>query len=589
MGAAPVMPTRGRVLVVNGDTHSASEMCRALADAGYISLWAASAEEGLRRARADLPALVLLQRELADRRGDEVLCELRADPALDGTFVIMFSAHRSVPIEPPRRPADRADGYVTRPISAAELATLVDAYFRIHELTSSARLGLDELGTEGRPECMLPDRDASDRGLQAANAVLTEALFVAQSVAADAVEARRRLDQANQELQQEIAERKRAEQALRASEERWKFALDGAGDGAWDWNVVTDEATFSSRWKAMLGYADDEIGNHVDEWTKRVHPDDLAQATAQIHAHLAGATPGYSSEHRLLCRDGSYRWILDRGRVTARDSEGRPLRVIGTQVDLSARRQAEADRALVSKLESTGILAGGIAHDFNNLLTGILLNVTMLKTGERSAQETAEALCEIEEAALAASKVTRQLVLFARGGPNKRRLVDITGELRTCVALALSRSEVRGELVLPPSLWRIEADIEQLGLAIRGLVLNARDATSPGGVVTVRAENIWLNDAQGLAPTLELGPHLRVSVVDHGPGIEPDLLPKIFDPYFSTKARGAENGMGLGLSICHAIVRKHGGAIVVLSRPGVETSFQVYLPAAAGMKGRAWE
>lgn len=576
------MPRRGRVLVVDGDAELAATMCHALAGAGYATVSAASGAVGLQRAREATPALVLLQRELPDLRGDEVLRQMRADPSLDGTFVIMLSAHRSM--HDPLAPEDavRAEGYAVRPIPADELVALVDAYLRIHELTSSVRSGVDEPGT-GAVQ-MLRDHaaQASVRGLQAANAVLTEALLVAQSVAADAIEARRRLDAANHELKQEIADRTRAEQALRDSEERWKYALDGAGDGAWDWNVLTDEALFSSRWKAMLGYAEHEIGTHVDEWTKRVHPDDLEHATAAIQAHLAGATPSYSSEHRLLCKDGSYRWILDRGTVTNRDSDGTPLRVMGTQVDLTARRQAEADRAIVSKLESTGILAGGIAHDFNNLLTGILMNVGMLKTGQSSAQETAAGLLEIEEAVLAACKVTRQLVLFARGGPDARRLVDIAGELRTSVAIALSRSEVRGELVIAPDLWRIEADVEQLGLAIRGLVLNARDATRPGGLVAVRAENIWLRDAESCPSPLQFGPHLRISVIDHGVGIEPELLPKIFDPYFSTKARGAENGMGLGLSICHAIVRKHGGTIVVLSTPEVETSFHVYLPAAGG-------
>ncbi|MEO1341541.1 MAG: PAS domain-containing protein, partial [Cyanobacteria bacterium J06635_13] len=111
----------------------------------------------------------------------------------------------------------------------------------------------------------------------------------------------------------DITQRKQSELALQENEARWQLALKGANDGIWDWNVKTNEVFFSHRWKEMLGFADDEIDNTLEEWSKRVHPDDLGWVTETIQAHFARKTPFYISEHRLLCKDGSYKWILDRG------------------------------------------------------------------------------------------------------------------------------------------------------------------------------------------------------------------------------------------------------------------------------------
>jgi len=138
-------------------------------------------------------------------------------------------------------------------------------------------------------------------------------------------------------------ERQRAEavSALKIAEERWQFALEGGEHGVWEWNVRTGAVFFSRQWKSMLGYGEDEIGNVLDEWKSRVHPEDLEPVLREIGRHVDGETPIYVSEHRLRCRDGSYRWILDRGKVVTRDAGGRPLKMIGTHTDISARREAD--------------------------------------------------------------------------------------------------------------------------------------------------------------------------------------------------------------------------------------------------------
>lgn len=165
----------------------------------------------------------------------------------------------------------------------------------------------------------------------------------------------------------DISERKRAEATLVESERRWIMALEAAGHGVWDWDASHDKVFFSHQWKAMLGYADEEIGDELSAWVDRVHIDDLGRCMEDIATHLRGDTPVYRSEHRLRCKDGSYKWILDQGMAVARDSDGKALRVIGTHTDISWRRQAEEQlreseerfRSMFSAL-SEGIITFGL-------------------------------------------------------------------------------------------------------------------------------------------------------------------------------------------------------------------------------------
>ncbi len=135
-------------------------------------------------------------------------------------------------------------------------------------------------------------------------------------------------------------DRKKSELALKENEQRWELALRGANDGIWDWNVKTNEVFFSRRWKEMLGFAENEVDNTLEEWSKRVHPDDLGWVTETIQDHFAGKTPFYVSEHRVLCKDGSYKWILDRGQALW-DEAGEVVRMTGSHTDITDRQQAE--------------------------------------------------------------------------------------------------------------------------------------------------------------------------------------------------------------------------------------------------------
>ncbi|MCX7161631.1 MAG: PAS domain-containing protein [Rhodocyclales bacterium] len=139
----------------------------------------------------------------------------------------------------------------------------------------------------------------------------------------------------------DITALKNVTEALRLSEQRWTLAMSGANDGIWDWEPASGAVFFSERWKTMLGYSSDEIGSTVEEWTSRIHADDLAPTMAEVQRHLRGETEFYQSEHRLRCKNGEYKWILDRGQAQF-DGQGRPLRMAGSHTDISARRAAEA-------------------------------------------------------------------------------------------------------------------------------------------------------------------------------------------------------------------------------------------------------
>ena len=245
--------------------------------------------------------------------------------------------------------------------------------------------------------------------------------------------------------------------------------------------------------------------------------------------------------------------------------------------DITEHKRTEADRLILNKLESTGTLAGGLAHDFNNLLTVILLDLELAQALDHANVELAQLLKEAKKAAVKASGLTRLLITFARGGGPICKLARLSDVIQETVPLALSGSNVRSEISQADDLWLAEMDVGQIGQVIRNMVLNAREAMPQGGTVFIRAENAVLDSHD--QPSLPAGEYVRVSIADQGCGVTKDVLPKIFDPYFSTKENGSQKGMGLGLSICHSVIRQHGGAITVNSEVGVGTTLHIYLPA----------
>ena len=180
--------------------------------------------------------------------------------------------------------------------------------------------------------------------------MFTFAFSYAVYLAQTARQRKQEIEKTNHKLTTEIKERKLTEDALRKSDARWQFALEGSQEGVWDWNIVTNEVFFSKQWKEMLGYQEGDFSNSLDEWDKRVHIDDKEQAYLDINAHFENKTPFYENEHRLLCKDDSYKWILARGKIVSWTDDGKPLRMIGTHTDITERKISEEQLRLSSRV-----------------------------------------------------------------------------------------------------------------------------------------------------------------------------------------------------------------------------------------------
>ncbi|MEZ0218036.1 MAG: ATP-binding protein [Rariglobus sp.] len=323
-------------------------------------------------------------------------------------------------------------------------------------------------------------------------------------------------------------------------------------------------------WTRVLGWTPEELlARPVADF---MHPEDR-ERTLQARAGLAKGVPVRGLENRYLCKDGAYRWLSWQSSV-----EPGAKTVFAVARDITERRQADQERLVLSKLESTGILAGGIAHDFNNLLASLLLNLEMIEVFGPLNDRQKPLLRQALETVESSQTLTEQLLTFADGGAWSRNLTDLRPLLQHSLELGLGGSSLLGECLLPPDLWPAEVDASQISQVVRNLVLNAREASAEGGRVMLRAENLPL--AACNTPNLRPADYLHISVHDEGAGIPAEALPKVFDPYFSTKRRGPQKGMGLGLTICHAVVQKHGGTLLIDSTPGGGTTVHCYLPAA---------
>jgi signal transduction histidine kinase/ActR/RegA family two-component response regulator len=239
---------------------------------------------------------------------------------------------------------------------------------------------------------------------------------------------------------------------------------------------------------------------------------------------------------------------------------------------IKQREQMEEELLRTRKLESLGVLAGGIAHDFNNFLTVVRGNVEMAKMQLGRNQPVRALLEQTEHACQRAAMLSSQLLTFAKGGDPVRQVVSIAKLVTDAVDLARAGAPTSIELSISEDLKSVEADAGQIGQVFNNILLNAREAMPEGGIIEVRAENLVLASIQGAAT------RVRISIRDFGCGIPIDVLPRIFDPYFTTKP----SGRGLGLATAYAIIAKHGGSLSAESRPGYGTVFTIDLPASQG-------
>jgi CheY-like chemotaxis protein len=219
------------------------------------------------------------------------------------------------------------------------------------------------------------------------------------------------------------------------------------------------------------------------------------------------------------------------------------------------------------------VLAGGLAHDFNNLLTSIMGNINLARNFPSPQVKALERLNEAERAALRAQDLTQQLLTFSKGGAPVKSASSI-GELVTETArFVTTGSHVRCEFNIPDDIWTCDVDAGQISRVVHNIVVNAEHAMPDGGTIRITCCNVVVGGGDSVP--LASGDYVKISIADTGVGIQPEMIGRIFDPYFSTKQKGS----GLGLAASYSIVKKHDGQISVHSVPGVGTTFDIYLPA----------
>jgi len=375
------------------------------------------------------------------------------------------------------------------------------------------------------------------------------------------------------ELRDEIAVRKQAVQSLQRSEENLRLALEASGQGIWDWNLVEGELIWSDKCRALFGLEADVVVNH-DVFLQLIHPEDR-ERIRQAASQALERKEDYDVEMRIVWPDGTVHWVASKGRGLYNE-EGKPVRMIGVTRDITERRHLEDDLIKARKLEAIGTLAGGIAHDFNNLLAIIQGHVDLARLAASPSTRVPEDLKAVERVVQQATELTNRLITFARGGEPITQRCDIREMIRETVERSVSGSTLERTYYIADNLWLPEIDEGQIGQVIRNLTANAIEAMPEGGSLKIGAKNVKVNSLD-LLPVPD-GAYVRISVEDTGMGIPEEALPHIFDPYFSTKERGIQKGMGLGLSVCYSIVSRHRGCMTVTSRQGEGSSFYVYLP-----------
>ena len=379
----------------------------------------------------------------------------------------------------------------------------------------------------------------------------------------------------------DITDRKRAEIALAQSGELWKRALEGTGDGVWDWHVQEGRELLSPACKALYGFAPEELPDTPDALDGRTHPEDLESMRIARKAHFAGQTPIYINEHRVRCKDGSWKWILSRGMVLTRDAQGHPLRMVGTHTDITLRKQADAlraerDRAAAADLAKSQFLSR-VSHELRTPLNAVLGFTQLLELepgdGERQRQWIAQVLSSgrhllalMDDVLDLSSAQTGQLAMATEVLPLREPLDEALAMLAASAAAAQVRlhNDSRDSLDTPPC--RVRADRRRLLQVLSNLIGNGIKYNHPQGWVRVQVETVagWVS----------------IHISDSGPGLDALQQARLFQPFERLGAqRGPVAGTGLGLALSRELVEAMGGSITVRSEAGAGATFTISLPA----------
>lgn len=377
----------------------------------------------------------------------------------------------------------------------------------------------------------------------------------------------------------DITARRQAEQARRDAEARLETATNAAGIGIWDWEIASGEIVWSPQHAHLWDIPLKDFRGTYAEFEARIHPDDRAALTAAVTAALTNRTE-FQHEYRLVRPDGGIRWISGRGRGTY-GPDGQPVRMTGIVADISERKQLEDQFIRAQRMENLGLLAAGIAHDLNNILTPIMMIAPLFRT--RLTSETDQRLlATMEQSVQRGAGLVKQVLSFARGSGATLATMQVKHIAREISAMVRETfpHNIRHEADIGTDLHPVLANPSQLHQVILNLCVNARDAMPEGGTLTLRVANCSLDDdAAAAIREGRPGEFVLIEVADTGTGIPPEIVERIWDPFFTTKGEG--KGTGLGLSTVRGIVSRHRGFIGLESAAGRGTTFRVYLPVDA--------
>lgn len=385
------------------------------------------------------------------------------------------------------------------------------------------------------------------------------------------------VSQLRQQLNQEKREKEQLATLLSKNEQRWQLALENSGSGAWDWAVETNEIFFSSTCKEMLGYNEFNAPQSLKEWSSLVHPEDLAQANASLKRHFANQENSYTAEKRVKCQDGSYKWILERGRVISRNSAGKPVRMVGTFTDISKQKAVEAE--LISAKEAAEATAkfkteflAHMSHEIRtpvNAIIGLLellMNTPLSKEQHdfvKTIHNSSNLLLKLINSILDLSKYESGQFELEE---NPINLDELMGEVFEMVAIKAAEKGLNLAYEINKNVPQaVLGDVTRLRQVLLNLVSNAVKFTHKGQVqISVCCEKL----AKGQFKTL-------FAVKDTGIGLAKNETEKIFQAFQQASAETTRQygGTGLGLSICKKLVAAMGGDIWVESEPGQGSTF----------------
>jgi PAS domain S-box-containing protein len=376
---------------------------------------------------------------------------------------------------------------------------------------------------------------------------------------------------------QDITESRQAEEALRRSHQELTGLIRAIDGIVWEADPATFRFTFvSQKAERLLGYPVERWLDEPTFWQDHIHPEDRAGAVDACRRATA-AGHDHDLEYRMLAADGRTVWLRDI--VTVEVEDGRPVRLRGIMVDITSRKQLEAQLLQSQKMEAIGRLAGGLAHDFNNLLTVINGHAQLLCDAHPQHDPLHDSVAAIAEAGERAAWLTGQLLVFSRQSVVQPQVLDLNEVVRQTERLLRRLIGEDIELVteLEEPLRPVRLDPGQLSQVLINLAVNAREAMPRGGRLSIRTRRV-VRESQPSAGHAAAGmlDGVELAIADTGQGMPPEVQSRIFEPFFTTKE--SSGGTGLGLAVVYGIVQQAGGQIEVESQVGQGTCFRIYLP-----------